>query len=46
MKMVDKIEILPVSLLDQSQDVVHDLRRLASSLRLEFGAECRPGEQG
>ena len=37
MKMVDKIEILPVSLLDQYQDVVHDLRRLASSLRLEFG---------
>ena len=37
MKMEDKIEILPVSLLDQYQDVVHDLRRLASSLRLEFG---------
>ena len=37
MKIEDKIEILPVSLLDQYQDVVHDLRRLASSLRLEFG---------
>jgi SAM-dependent methyltransferase len=37
MKMEDKIEILPVSLLDQYQDVVHNLRRLASSLRLEFG---------
>ena len=35
--MEDKIEILPVSLLDQYQDLVCNLKKLASSLRLEFG---------
>ena len=35
--MEDKIEILPVSLLDQYQDLVCYLKKLASSLRLEFG---------
>jgi SAM-dependent methyltransferase len=35
--MEDKIEILPVSLLDQYQDLGHDLKQLASLLRLEFG---------
>jgi len=35
--MEDKIEILPVSLLEQHRDLVHELRQLASSLRLEFG---------
>lgn len=37
MKMEDKIEILPVSLLDKYQYLVRELRKLASSLRLEFG---------
>jgi SAM-dependent methyltransferase len=37
MKMEDKIEILPVSLLGQYQGLVGDLRKLANSLRLEFG---------
>lgn len=37
MKMEDKIEILPVSLLDQYQDLVCNLKKLASCLRLEFG---------
>ena len=37
MKMEDKIEILSVSLLDQNQDLVRNLKKLASSLRLEFG---------
>jgi 2-polyprenyl-3-methyl-5-hydroxy-6-metoxy-1,4-benzoquinol methylase len=35
--MEDKIEILPVSLLEQHRDLVHELRQLASSLRLEIG---------
>ena len=35
--MEDKIEILPVSLLEQHRDLVHELSQLASSLRLEFG---------
>lgn len=35
--MEDKIEILPVSLLDQYQDLVCNLKKLASCLRLEFG---------
>ncbi|MCJ7660565.1 MAG: class I SAM-dependent methyltransferase [Anaerolineales bacterium] len=35
--MEDKIEILPVSLLDQYQDLVCNLKKLASSLRLEIG---------
>jgi SAM-dependent methyltransferase len=33
----DRIEILPVTLLDQHREIVNSLRRLAGSLRLEFG---------
>lgn len=33
----DKIEILPVRLLDQNRHLVEDLKKLARSLRLEFG---------
>jgi ubiquinone/menaquinone biosynthesis C-methylase UbiE len=35
--MDEKIEILPVGLLDQYQDLVKDLKFLARELRLEFG---------
>lgn len=34
---LDKIEILPVSLLDENRRLVNDLKKLASSLQLEFG---------
>jgi SAM-dependent methyltransferase len=37
MKIDDKIEILTVSLLDQNQDLVRNLKKMASSLKLEFG---------
>ena len=35
--MEEKIEILPVSLLDTNRSLVADLKRLARKLRLEFG---------
>jgi ubiquinone/menaquinone biosynthesis C-methylase UbiE len=35
--MQEKIEILPVTLLDQQRDVVTELKRLAGELGLEFG---------
>jgi 2-polyprenyl-3-methyl-5-hydroxy-6-metoxy-1,4-benzoquinol methylase len=35
--LLDKIEILPVSLLDENRRLVNDLKKLASSLQLEFG---------
>ncbi len=33
----ERIEILPVSLLEQNKDMVEDLKKLAHSLHLEFG---------
>jgi SAM-dependent methyltransferase len=33
----DRIEILPVSLLDENRQLVTDLKKLAASLQLEFG---------
>ena len=35
--MQEKIEILPVTLLDQQRDTVTELKQLARSLRLDFG---------
>lgn len=36
-RITEKIELLPVSLLDQNRPLVEDLKRLARRLRLEFG---------
>lgn len=36
-RLQEKVEILPVKLLDQQRPLVEQLRRLARSLRLEFG---------